>query len=233
MAAVAVYLQPAFILQHRPYRETSLLLDVFTRDVGVVPMLVKGVRKENSKMAGLLLPFTALKLSFADKSELKVLTQIEYIGSFPLQRLALYCGFYVNELLQLLLHKHDPHPEVFGAYRRCLGELAIGENVEQVLRYFELELLQAIGYECSLAIDSRGDAVQSMLRYRFIAGVGLVADGKGCLSGDTLSALASRLPLNSKALLEAKLLLRQMLDEQLQGRPLKSREVLAKMIKYL
>lgn len=229
-----VQLQPALILEHRPYRESSLLLEVFTRDFGILPVLAKGVRKEKSKTAGLLLPFTLLNISFLDKNELKVLTQTEYAGSYRLQRLALYCGFYINELLQKFLHKHDPHPDLFERYQSCLLELSEADVVEQCLRYFELDLLQETGYGAELAWDCATEtAVLPQLRYNFSPGLGMVAAADGVVSGLTLNLLAMKAPLNGSALAEAKQLSRKMLDSSLQGKALKSREVLAKIIKYL
>ncbi len=233
MNGSAVYLQPAFVLQHRPYRETSVLLDVFTRDFGVVSMIAKGVRKEKSKIAGLLLPFSALRLSFVDKNELKVLSQVEYVDSYPLERLALYCGFYVNELVQIFVHKYDPQPEIFSCYERCLSDLLLGERIEQTLRYFELDLLQEAGYAVAMDSEANGNPIMTGQRYNFLADFGMVADNEGLIGGETLSILVARAPLEGRALLEAKLLFRKMLDGHLQGRHLKSRDVLAKIIKYL
>jgi DNA repair protein RecO (recombination protein O) len=232
--ATEVNLQPAVILQQKPYRETSLLLEVFTRDHGIVSVLAKGVRKEKSKLAGLLQPFMLLNLSYLDKHELKTLTQAEFIEDFRLLRMGLYCGFYVNELLQKFLHKADPYPEIFMRYLLCLKALAAAEHIETSLRYFELDLLQAVGYGVELVHDFNcGGRVQNELRYNFVAGQGMTADASGQVSGKTLSLLAAQTPLSGAALHEAKYLLRKMLDLNLQGRPLKSREVLSKIIKYL
>ena len=230
MSTSAVYLQPAFILQHRPYRETSLLLEVFTRDYGIVPVLAKGVRKEKSRLAGVLLPFTLLRISYLDKNELKTLTEAEFVSNFPLQRLSLYCGFYVNELLQVFLHKHDPHSELFQCYQTCLADLHASQAIEQTLRYFELSVLEESGYGAEIDVEQDSKVSE---RYDFFPGLGLVVASNGCVSHDTLQLLACKSPLSGPALPEAKLLLRKMLDEHLQGKPLKSRDVLAKIIKYL
>lgn len=230
----AVYLQPAFILQHRPYRESSVLLDVLTRDFGIVSMLAKGVRKQKSKTAGLLLPFSLLQLSYLDKNELKILTHAECVAGYALERLALYCGFYVNELLQKFLHKHDPHPRIFDCYQACLQDLRDSERIEQTLRYFELELLEESGYGAQLDVEEFGNqALDERRRYNFIPGTGMVEDAAGLISGNTLRALSVKAPLEGRTALEAKHLLREMLGAHLQGRPLKSRDVLAKIIRYL
>lgn len=234
MSASVVSLQPVFILQNRPYRESSLLLEVFSRDFGIVTLLVRGVRKQKSRLAGLLLPFNLLHLSYLDKNELKILTHAEFIRGTPLQGLALYCGYYVNELVQLFCHKHDPHPDLFFCYQTCLQHLSTNENLEQGLRYFELQLLEESGYGIELNTERQGiKAVNVDERYHFLPGVGLVADKTGIISGATLLTLHAKAPISDSGLLEAKQLLRQMLEVHLQGKPLKSREVLRNIIRYL
>ncbi|MEY4210184.1 MAG: hypothetical protein RLZ92_563 [Pseudomonadota bacterium] len=233
MDEAVVYLQPAYILQHRPYRETSLLLEVFTRDFGLISVLAKGVRKEKSKTAGLLLPFSLLQISYLDKNELKLLTNAEFLEAHDLQRLGLYCGFYVNELLQRFLHKHDPNPALFVRYQQCLQALLTDENIEQTLRYFELDLLEQAGYAIELDVDSRsGKPVQTERLYQFEANLGMVEHSTG-IDGRTLLAISERSVLDSVSLNQAKQLLRTLLAQHLQGKPLKSRAVLAKVIKYL
>ena len=234
MEGSAVFLQPAYILQHRPYRESSVLLDAFTRDFGIISVLAKGVRKEKSKLAGVLQPFSLLKLSYLDKNELKILTHAEYLTSYSLEKLGLYCGFYVNELVQKFLHKYDPHPQLFFCYQTCLQALLDSKNIEQCLRYFELDLLEEVGYGVQLDIEqARNKAVASQRRYKYIVNVGMVEDKEGDIGGNTLLALSTKAQLSEEILIEAKHLLRQMLNIHLQGKPLKSREVLAKIIKYL
>ena len=229
-----VHLQPALILQHRHYRESSELLEVFTQDYGIISILAKGVRKEKSKLAGLLQPFSVLRISYLDKNELKVLIQAEYVTVFTLQRLGLYCGFYVNELLLRFLHHYDPHPELFNRYQQCLQELSQTDSIEQTLRYFELDLLMAAGYGVQLATDCLTQtSIQAGLRYDFLAGEGMTSHAAGIVTGNTLQIMANRGVMDATALAEAKPLLRKMLDLHLQGRPLQSRAVLAKIIKYL
>lgn len=226
-----VYLQPAFILQHRPYQESAMLLDVYTRDYGVISLLAKGIRKEKSRLAGILLPFTLINISYLAKHDLKLLTQAEFVANFPLQRLALYCGFYLNELLQKFLHKEDPHPELFICYQHCLAALCTRQNIEQTLRYFELDLLQETGYGAALDWDAgQQTPVQPHLRYHFAPGTGMVQNANGQASGITLQQLTAKAALDNQQLQEAKHLTRKMLEVHLQGKPLKSREVLKKIM---
>ena len=132
------------------------------------------------------------------------------------------------------LHKYDPHPELFNRYQQCLTALSLPDNIEQTLRYFELDILQGAGYGVQLDIDClTGDAVQGGLRYNFLAGEGVAAHADGIAGGNTLLIMANRTAMDAIALSEAKPLLRKMLDLHLQGKPLKSREVLVKIIKYL
>lgn len=228
-----VYLQPAYILQHRPYRETSLLLDVFTRDYGLLTILAKGVRKPKSKLAGLLLPFTQIQISYLDKNELKLLSGADYVAGQALQGMALFCGFYVNELVQRFLHKHDPNPVLFQRYQLCLQQLLETDRFEQTLRYFELDLLTEAGYGVELTHTAQGQAILENQHYAYLANTGLIAQQQGAVQGRTLLALAKRAVLDDLALGQAKNLLRSILAEHLQGKPLKSRQVLAQVIQFL
>lgn len=235
MNEMQVLLQPAFILQNRKYRESSLILDVLTQDHGIISILAKGVRKQKSKTAGLLLAFTPLKVSYISKNELKILTQVEIAQSIkPLNGLSLYCGFYVNELVRYFLHKHDPHPEVFIEYQQCLIQLASEQNIQQTLRFFELNLIGYIGYALQLTIDAEtGKSIQPDKSYCFKAELGIIEQEQGYISGRTLLTLAKKQALTEFALGEAKTFMRQVIDFYLQGKELKSRRVLAKIIKQL
>lgn len=234
MTGAEVYLQPALVLHRRAYRESSLLIDAITRDYGVVSLIAKGVRREKSRTAVLLQPFCRLQVSFLNKNELKTLIGVELIESFALERLALYCGFYVNELLQRLCVRHDACPELFDRYQACLQALSVDEGVERALRYFELDLLTLLGFGVDLEQDAASQAlVQPDRRYDYQPAFGMVENSNGMVSGETLFRLAHQRDLSGPAAGEAKQLLRKMLDEHLAGRPLKSREVLANIIKYL
>jgi DNA repair protein RecO (recombination protein O) len=232
MTANADILQPAFVLHCQHYRETSLILQVLTRDAGRVALLAKGVRKARSKTAALLQPFLPLQLSYQGKAELKNLTHVESLPPFGvLQGLPLYCGFYANELLGRFLHPYDPHPEVFSAYQQCLVRLATGGDMHIALRLFELELLEHSGYGLDFAYTAgSGLAIEADQRYVFQAGRGLVADSRGPISGATLQALGMRDFSQAQVVAEAKLLMRIVIDSYLQGRPLKSRAVIQQII---
>lgn len=236
MSDTQVLLQPGFILKHMKYRESSLILDVLTRDFGIVSILARGVRKPKSKTAGVLLAFTALKLSYLDRHELKILTHAELDDETTrLTGISLYCAFYINELVGYFLHKNDPHPEVFVQYQQCLAAMAETQNTEQILRFFELNLIEQIGYGIQLSTDLMADAlVQPLNKYYYDDGLsGMVQSDEGYVSGNTLFALETRNQLDQQALYEAKQLMRRIIDFHLQGKELKSRAVLAKIIRQL
>jgi DNA repair protein RecO (recombination protein O) len=231
MTESTVYLQPAFILQHRKYQETSLIIDALTQDFGRVSLLAKGVRKPNSKTAGLLQPFIPLTLSFSGKAALKTLADVEMIRPFNgLKGLALYCGFYINELICQFLHQYDPHPELFDHYSVCLSSLSDdGANIESALRLFELNLLECAGFGLQLEIDANEKPIEAFKKYLFDAGQGPVESGRGLFSGKTLQALNRKELTDPLVLSEAKILMRSLINSYLQGRPLKSRDVINKV----
>lgn len=230
MTESAVYLQPAFILQSRKYRESSLIIDALTRDFGRISLLAKGVRKTRSKTAGLLQPFIPLTLSFFGRAELKTLTNVETSHRFnEIKGLALYCSFYINELVACFLHKYDPHPEVFDYYNQCLSGLADGSGMEAALRLFELRLLECSGYGLQLGYDDHDNPVEALKKYDFNVGQGPVEVAGGQFSGRTFQALGSGELTDPQVLSEAKILMRMVIDGYLQGRQLKSRAVINKV----
>ncbi len=235
MTNVVVHSQPAYILHQKNYSESSLIIDALTQDFGRVSLIAKGVRKAKSKTIGILRPFMGLSLSFLGKAELKTLTDVEQIGSaHELKGLALYCGFYVNELVCNFLHKYDPHPEVFENYQVCLSGLQQEANIENALRQFEFNLLENSGYGVQLDYDIANEKpIELPKKYRFNTGEGLIEDANGLFSGSALLAMQQRQFQDSHVLTEAKMLMRMVIDSHLQGKPLRSRAVINDIFKRL
>jgi DNA repair protein RecO (recombination protein O) len=235
MSDFVVHSQPAFILHQQNYRESSLLIDALTQDYGRISLIAKGVRKAKSKTMGILRPFIHLSLSFVGKTELKILADAEIIGlPKELNGLALYCGFYLNELICHFMHKDDPHPEVFRDYQDCLKALVQSPNIEAALRVFELNFMDNIGYGINLNYDLRHETpIDPNKSYSFNKDEGLVADLHGHFSGSALLAMAQRRFDGSGVLNEAKLLMRVVIDSHLQGKQLKSRAVVSNIVKRL
>jgi DNA repair protein RecO (recombination protein O) len=233
---VRVDLEPAYILHTRPYRETSLILEIFTPDHGRAGLVARGARRPKSPLRGILNPFQPLRLSWAGRGELATLAQAEQGGvSRELRGDAILAGFYVHELLLKLLQRHDPHPRLFGHYATLIASLSDGEPVEKLLRTFELELLREIGYALSLDRDAlTGEYLEPDRLYVFRPEQGAVPAEPGhaaeiCFSGAELLAI-ERLELNDiDSLRNAKKLLRHVLDYHLGSNLLQTRRVTGAM----
>jgi DNA repair protein RecO (recombination protein O) len=221
-------LQDAYLLHRRHCRETSLLLDVFSREHGLLGLIAKGVLRSKSKGSNLQL-FTPLQLSWSGKAARSTLTDAELTANpRNLAGDALFCGFYLNELLLRLLPAHDPHPRLFDYYQQTLERLEQAENLEETLRFFELALLEEIGYGLTLEQEvETGSAIHPSQAYIYHLEHGPVASepGTGCITGACLLGLRTG-NLNTPALrLEAKRLMRRVLHHHLGGKPLKSRDL--------
>jgi DNA repair protein RecO (recombination protein O) len=154
--------QPAFVLHDRPYRESSVLLEVLSRDHGRIGIVARGVRSERPRLArGLLKPLVALEIGWSGRGELGTLTRAEPLGApLVVHGEALVCALYVNELVARLLPRNDPHPGLFARYAGCLLELAQPQaELDWVLRRFERDVLAELGYALELAREAEHGAV--------------------------------------------------------------------------
>lgn len=223
--------QTGFVLHTRPYRESSLLVEIFARDHGRLTVLAKGARRLKSRQRGMLRPFLLLLLSWSGKGDLPVLTQAEALSrALDLDSQKLWCGFYLNELLLRLLHRYDAHDSLFDHYADSLEALARREQDEIVLRIFELKLLKELGFALNLTTESAtGHPVDPDARYHFVPAQGLVrsrdrgTEGDGIITGASLLALANEDFTDPLTLLESKRLMRRVIGHHLGGRPLHSR----------
>jgi len=228
------HLQRCFVLHRRNFSNTSLILDVFSVAHGRQAVLAKGARQHRrGRPAGgeILQPFRPLWLSWSGRGEVKTLTRYEAAGSAAeLSGQVLYCGFYLNELLVRLLRRGDAHEALFAFYAATLTALAVGEDVETVLRHFELRLLREIGYAVELDREAgSGRPVVPGRYYVYEQESGLRAarsgDGRHALSGEFLLSLTAGEFLSGPPAKAAKLLTRRLLAPYLGTRPLKSREL--------
>ena len=139
------------MLHTYPFRETSLVVELFTREFGRVAGVARGARRPKSALRGVLLAFQPLLVSWSGRGELHTLLRAEWHGPYhPLEGLSLICGFYLNELLMKLLPRHDAHEALFDAYTHTLGALGGGGEASAVLRAFEQDLLRELGYAVTL-----------------------------------------------------------------------------------
>lgn len=169
-------LSQAFVLHSRPFKESSLIVELFTLDNGRFNVLARGVRgsKKTNKRA-LLQPFQPLSISWLGRSELKTLKSVEAEGlPLSLSGIPSMSGLYMNELLLKLLIHWDPHPDVFSIYHSSLKRLHQKEQPSVILREFELNLLEELGYGVDWTSDSHGGLIESDNDYGFIAEQGFI-----------------------------------------------------------
>ncbi|MFI4951499.1 MAG: DNA repair protein RecO [Burkholderiales bacterium] len=225
--------QHGYVLHAYAYRETSLIVETLTAGHGRVAMVARGARRPRSELRGVLQAFQPLSLSWAGAGELRTLLRAEWRGGLPLVAgSALLCGFYLNELLLKLLPREDAHPQLFRDYETALARLAAGAPQAPVLREFEVRLLSELGYALPLTHEAdTGRPVDPATRYyyAFDRGPRSTAAEPGrhypLVRGATLLALAKHDYSAADAAVEAKRLMREVLDHYLEQRAIFSRRV--------
>jgi DNA repair protein RecO (recombination protein O) len=228
--------QPGFVLHSYPYKETSLIVEVFARDYGRVPVVAKGAKRPHSKLRGVLQTFQPLQLSWSGKSEVRTLISAEWVGGLlPVEGSALLCGFYLNELLVKLLARDDPHPVLFDAYMSALNQLAHGEPAGIVLRKFELQLLKESGVAGQLTeLGQGGEQVEPARYYVFEPERGpraaVASDTLPVVSGKTLIDMEAGDYSDSVTQQQSKFLMRHLLVHHLGGVTLNTRQILIDLL---
>lgn len=228
--------QAAYLLHSYPWRETSLIAEVFSLDYGRVAMVAKGARRPLSNLRSVLMAFQPLSLTWSGKAEVKTLVEVEWVGGVPLlQGSALLCGYYLNELLLRLLPREDPHPALFEAYARSVASLAVGMAHAPLLREFELALLRELGYAPTLDQEAdTGAPVLAAQHYFFIPERGPVLSDRagaetGAIPGHVLLAMAAGDFSQAATLSHAKALMRRLINHHLDGQELASRRILIEL----
>ena len=222
--------QPAWVLHTYPFRETSLIVEVFARDFGRVALVARGARRPRSALRGLLMAFQPLELGWAGKGEVQTLMKAEWQGGQPLlSGKALFCGYYLNELLMNLLPREDAHEKLFAAYVETLRRFADGVR-EADLRMFEHALLAGLGYGLTLTQDCEGRPVDPQAYYAYEierGAVRLERPGNSALSvcGKTLLDLDREDFSDPRSLQESKQLMRALMAHYLGGQPLETRKI--------
>lgn len=224
-------LQDAFLLHRRSYRETSQLLDFFTRSHGRITLLGKGIRRQKLAYSAVVWPFVPLAVAWSGRGELPVLVNIERLepGSGLNDARFLACGLYLNELLTQLLPPGDPHPKLFDLYRDSLQRFKSGCDPASILRLFELSFLEQIGYALMLDRDVESGApirVDRFYEYHLEQGPVESRQTGSSIRGSTLLELRDRELKTPSSMNEAKYLMRRMIQHLLGGRSLRSRELL-------
>ena len=224
--------QSAFILHHRPFRDSSQILDVLTVDHGRIAVVARGSRGAKSRLAGVLRPFLPLRVSWVARSDLGTLTGAEAAGApTDLRGDALLSAYYVNELLLNFLHRDDPQPEIFTLYADVVAALGSGADVAATLRDFELEFLSLLGYAVSLEHEAGTlDDIDPDRHYTYRVEDGPVPvsreEGSMVFPGSVLRSIAARRFEDGEVLRAANRLLREVISHHLGGKELQSRKVL-------
>ncbi|MDO8959967.1 MAG: DNA repair protein RecO [Rhodocyclaceae bacterium] len=220
----------AFLLHAYPFSETSLIIEVFTRDHGRLALLARGARRPRAALRGVLLAFQPLELGWFGNGEVKTLAKAEWQGGVPfLQGDDLLLGYYLNELLLKLLAREDAHAALYDAYAAALLALSGGAGHAEVLRRFEKALLAELGYGLTLDRDADGATVQAVEEYRYQIERGAVLAAQGgaglAVSGKTLLDMAADDYADPRTLMECKQLMRHLLGHYLNGQTLQTRRV--------
>ena len=236
--------QRGYVLHTRPYRESSLLIDVFCEGHGRFMVNAKGARRQKSGMRGVLMPFKPLLLSWSGRGQLPVLTGAESLGFLEeLRGDHLHSAWYLNELLLKLLHRHDEHDALFAAYDAAIRGLAARVEVNRILRLFEKRLLGETGFGLVLDHDAdTGEVIDATKTYQYFPDHGPVAEnetGNGSqstgatISGRALISLRQDAEPDEVVRNEVRNLQRRLISSQLGDRDLRSRRVYIQLQNHL
>ena len=235
-----VELAQAWVLHSRPFGETSLIVEAFSREFGRMGLVARGGRRPRSRLALAALPFRPLLLSWTGRGELATLTAAEsapqHSALAPPAGATLLAAMYLNELLLRLTRREDPHPELFGHYSQALGGLCAGGEMEPALRRFELDLLASLGFGLNLRQDTEGRALAPEAAYCYRMEQGAEALPNGARTGEAMNFSGAELvgiargDWDSRDIRRAaRRLLRTAIDFYLEGKPLNTRKVFAAM----
>ncbi|MDH5517333.1 MAG: DNA repair protein RecO [Gammaproteobacteria bacterium] len=227
--------QPAYILHQRAFRDTSQILEVFTKDYGRLSIMSRGSRAQKSRLRSILQPFRALELGWSGRGEMPTLISAEPAAQSVafLQGKSLACALYVNELVMYLIHKHDVHESLFSQYHQTVNRLFETQKLEFELRHFELSLLDHLGVLVDLSLDAvTGKRLKESSKYYFHIERGLCEfdysfepEKIPVLTGSSLLAISENRLDQPEVLKDAKKLMRYLINYSLAGKPLKSREL--------
>lgn len=230
--------EPGYVLHSYAFKETSLVVEVFTRDCGRLGLVAKGARRPRSVLRGALMAFQPLLLSWSGKSELRVLRSAEWAGGQPqLSGLALICGFYLNELVLKLTQRDDPHAATYASYEEALGALRAAHSPAAVLRRFERRMLADLGYGLTLTRDAEGADIEAAASYTYVPERGIVAFGVTSdqadedlrIAGKTLLDMARDDYSDLATVQQSRALMRRVINHYLSGQALHTRQLLRDM----
>jgi len=227
-----IHEQPGFVLHSYMYKESSLIVDVFSRDHGRIALIAKGAKRPHSRLRGVLQTFQPLSLNWSGRSELRTLISAEWVGGMvPLESSALLYGFYLNELLLKLTAREDPHPTLFDHYVKTLARLANTESAQTVLRQFELAILKETGVAADLSVSAHNGSPVDPEEIYVVDPEGgprpaKMSDSSLRISGKTLLDMANEDYSDPMTQTQSKLLMRALLAHHLNGAQIQTRQIL-------
>jgi len=221
--------EAVFVLHRRPWRDTSLIVEMLSARYGRIAGVARAARRAKSGFFGLTEPFRLLEASWTRRGEMATLIGLEPVGGLTrLTGRAMWCGLYANELLLRLTPRDDPEPAIFDAYRQLLPELSEPSVQAIALRRFEMALLDALGVAPDLSVDrADGEPVKVDTSYRVdpVAGAFPVSAQQGGIRGSVLLALANGQDMTPDDAAAALRLMRQLIEYQLEGRKLNTPKI--------
>lgn len=247
MSKKRVEREMAFVLHTWPYRETSVIVDCFSKHHGRLGMIAKGAKRPYSSFRGLLQTFRPLSLTWGGAQDMKTLYQADIVSAHKMPiGLSWLCGCYINELVIKLLPRHDPHPQLFEHYHNTvlqLSELSLTNDhdpatFEVLLRGFEKALLKEIGYEIEWSSDHADQAIDPLAYYQISLQMGLIElklatmQTNQAFSGQALLDIDHDRYDSAESRQAAKRLLRLLINHHLDGEELKTRRLLIDLQRF-
>jgi len=228
-------LEPAIVLHSRAFKETSLIVDVLTRNYGRISIIAKGAKRPKNKLGVIKTPSSIFLISCRGRSELKTLTHCELNKYFNLSPKGFNSLVYLNELLIKLLVKEDSHPEIFDQYLNVCDGLSEsgGRNLEGYLRTFELNLLKEIGYGLDLKFEANStNEIKEEGVYGFDPIIGFKpvndeSNKKNYYTGRDIINFSKGDLSSPETISASKQIMREAIDFHLDNKPLKIREYLS------
>jgi DNA repair protein RecO (recombination protein O) len=222
--------QNVYILHTYPFKETSLIVELFSEHHGGIPVVAKGARRPRSILRGMLQAFQPLQATWSGNGDIKTLHNIEWSAKYlAIDGDALICGFYLNELLIRLLLREGTHSGLFKFYHEAIEMLSLKNNLSVTLRRFELRLLQELGYQVPLKLDGNSQPVLAEKVYRYQAeyGAGDSSESKDGIKvmGQTLIDMNADNYESSQTEKQSKLLMRYLIAHYLGNKPLNSKQL--------
>ena len=222
--------ESVYVIHTYPFKETSLIAELFSKNHGRIPVVAKGARRPRSSLRGMLQSFQSFQATWSGQGEIKTLHNIEWCDKFlKIDGNALLCGFYINELIIRLLPREDTHQKLFEFYDYTMKILEKNIDLDITLRRFELNLLQELGYEVPLKEDENGESIVADKFYIYEAEYGpseISKTNSGVkILGQTLLDMAQDVYKEDNTQLQSKQLMRYLINYYLGDKPLNSKKL--------